>query len=334
MGLTQFTHKHILSRILRLEMGSYRLTLRAQRLIMGVKRDVPFTARIMHLRQLVKDELSMRTNNVELQGMRRKQLVALAKKAGIRRYRRLSHARLTAALLSLPRLQPEVTPSLAELPAGYGRTRLILMEIDPSWVYAYWEVTPQDRLQAARQAGAIGPAGQWILRFHDITGSEWLDAKGRDFFDLPVDLAAGHWYINLWSGDKSYCAELGMVPASAGFIPVCRSNVIMVPPAAPPPGGEPRWLKVEGVFEQVETVQEPEHSTVAAPFHSEVREDPVSQVPSPAAPQVGATQGIMLADRRSGAPDPLPVRAPAVIRVPETISSFGLGNALENRRDK
>jgi hypothetical protein len=208
------------------------------------------------------------------------------------------------------------------------------MEIEPFWVHAYWEVTPQDRLQAAQQAGAIGPAGQWVLRFYDLSGSARLDPTGRDFFDLPVDLEAGRWYVNLWSGDKSYCAELGLVPASAGFIPVCRSNVITVPPSAPPHGGEPRWLKVEGVFEQVETVQEPEHSTVAAPFHSEVREDPVSQVSSPAAPPVGATQGIMLADRRSGAPGPLPVRAQAVIRVPEAMSSFGLGNALKNRGDK
>jgi hypothetical protein len=276
----------------------------------------------------------MLTNSVEFQGFRRKQLAALAKKAGIRRYRRLSKARLTAALLSLPRLQPEVTPDLAELPAGYGRTRLILMEIEPFWVHAYWEVTPQDRLQAARQAGMIGPAGPWILRFYDVTGSEWIDPTGRDFFDLPVDLEVGRWYINLWSGGKSYCVELGMVPASAGFIPVCRSNVITVPPAAPSPGGEPRWQRVQGVFEQVETVQETEPPAFAAPFHSEMREDPVSQAPLPAAPQVGATQEIMLDGSRAGAPDPLPVRTPAVIRVPENISSFGLGNTAENRRDK
>jgi hypothetical protein len=199
------------------------------------------------------------------------------------------------------------------------------MEIEPFCVYAYWEVTPKDCLQAAQQAGATGPAGQWILRFYDITGSEWLDPKGHGFFDLPVDLETGRWYVNLWSGDKSYCAELGIVPASAGFIPICRSNVITVPPSAPPPGGETRWLKVQGVFEQVETVREPEHPKVAAPCHSGAREDPVSQVPSPATLQVGATQGIMRNDSGSGAPDPLPVRARAVTRVPEALSSFSLG---------
>jgi hypothetical protein len=288
----------------------------------------------VYFRQLIKDVLSMRTNSDELKGMRRKQLAVLAKKAGIRRYRRLSKARLTAVLLSLPQLQPQTTSSFAELPASYGRTHLILMEIEPFWVYAYWEVTPKDCLQAAQQAGAIGPAGQWILRFYDITGSEGLDPKGQDFFDLPVDLEAGRWYVNLWSGNKSYCAELGIVPASAGFIPVCRSNVITVPPSTPPSGGETRWLRVQGVFEQVETVREPEHPTVAAPCHSEAREDAVSQVPSQATLQVGATQGIMPKDSRSGAPDPLPARAQAVTRVPASISSFSLGNAAENRRDK
>ena len=124
------------------------------------------------------------------------------------------------------------------------------MEIEPFWMYTYWEVTAQDQLQATRQTGMIGSAAQWILRFNHITGSEWLDPKGRSFFDLPVDLASGRRYVNLWSGGRSYCAELGMVPASTGFIPVCRSNVITVAPSAPPPGGEPRWLKVQGIFEK------------------------------------------------------------------------------------
>jgi hypothetical protein len=286
----------------------------------------------MHFRQPVKDVLSMRTKKVDLQGIRRKQLLGLAKKAGIRRYRRLSKTRLAAALSSLPPPQPEVAPGPADLPVSYGRTRLILMDIEPFWVYAYWEVTPQDERQAARQTGMIGPAGQWILRFYDITGSEGSDPAGHDFFDLPVDVNAGSWYVNLWSGNKTYCAELGAVAAPANFIPVCRSNVIMVPPAAPLPGDESRWLEVQGCFEHIEPAGEPEDAKGTAPFHTEVRAEPVLQAAPAATSQFAETRGVMPGGNRPVAPLVVPVGAQAAPRLPETISSFGLGGSVADRR--
>ena len=87
---------------------------------MGGKQDVPFTARVMHFRQPVKDVLSMRTKRLDLRGMKRKQLLALAKDAGIWRYRRMSRTRLTAALSSLPRAQPEVATGPADLRPPMG----------------------------------------------------------------------------------------------------------------------------------------------------------------------------------------------------------------------
>jgi len=291
-------------------------------------------ARVMYFWRPVKDVLSMRAKRVDLQGIRRKQLLALARTAGIRRYRRLSKTRLAAALSSLPQTQPQVTPGPADLPVSYGRTRLVLMEIEPFWVYAYWEVTPQDQLQAARQTSTVGPAGQWILRFYDITGSEGSDPAGHDFFDLPVDLDAGSWYVNLWSANKSYCAELGAIAAPAGFIPVCRSNAIMVPPAAPPPGGESRWLKVQGCFEQVAPAGELESPTVTAPFSAEVRDEAVAQAAPPATSQTEKTQGIVPGEDRPAAPPLLPAGAQAVRRVPETFSSFGLAGSVADRRNQ
>jgi len=273
----------------------------------------------------------MRAKSVDVQGLRRKQLLALAKKAGIRRYRRLSKIRLATALSSLPQAQPVVVPDRADLPASYGRTRLVLMEIEPFWVHAYWEVTPDDQTRAARQTGTIGPAGQWVLRFYDLGCSDASDPSCHGFFELPVDLNAGSWYINLWEGNKSYCAVLGAVAPSAAFIPVCRSNVIMVPPSAPPAGGEIRWLKVQGCFEQVEAVREPECPPLAVPLQAELREETVART---AASQGVETHEVMPGVDRPALPPTLPAGAQAARCVPETFSSFGLAGSTADRRDR
>ena len=276
----------------------------------------------------------MRAKRIDLQGIRRKQLLALARNAGIRRYRRLSKTRLAAALSSLPQTQLEVTPGPVDLPVSYGRTRLVLMEIEPFWVYAYWEVTSEDQRQAAQQTGTIGPAGQWTLRFYDITGSEGADPAGHAFFDLPVDLNAGSWYVNLWSGNKSYCAELGTAATPAGFIPVCRSNVIMVPPAAPPSGGESRWLRVQGFFERIETAREPEGSLAMAPFQAEVRDEPVARAVPAAASPMAETPGSVPGEYRPAAPPLPPVDAQVPRRARGTISSFSLAGPTADRRNQ
>ena len=136
-----------------------------------------------------------------------------------------------------------------ELPAAYGVTRLRLMELDPYHIHAFWEVTPQDRQVAIKKAksGKVAPA--WALRFHDMgDGSS---------FDIPIDLAAGNWYVDLWAADKTYEAELGLLAVNGRFISVCRSNIARTPTAAPAPHDTVQWLQVEGAFEKMTPVSEP-----------------------------------------------------------------------------
>ncbi len=172
-------------------------------------------------------------DSVRLRSLTRKRLVAMAKKAGIPRWSRLAKEQLVIALAA--RMPSEVPPQEpTELPSSYGRTRLTLMEIEPFWIYAYWEVTPQDFRSACDQLGDAGPGIGWVLRFYDITGAPF-PGNAHDYFDVPVDLKAGNWYINLWSGDKSYFAEIGPRSGAGRFLAVSRSNVICVPRAGPPP---------------------------------------------------------------------------------------------------
>ena len=61
----------------------------------------------------------------------------------------------------------------SELPASYGRTRLVVLPIDPFHVHAYWEVTEKDRLAVMKRLDPMGASRlSWVLRFHDVSSGE------------------------------------------------------------------------------------------------------------------------------------------------------------------
>lgn len=172
-------------------------------------------------------------DETELLRMTRKQLAALAREARIPGRSRLAKNQLVAALAASAPQLPEATPHLSELPASYGRTSLTLMEVDPYWIYAYWEVTLQDCDAVSNSAGSEGNTPQWILRLFDVAGCESSNPSECSHFDVLIRLEAGNWYINLTESGKSYCAEIGVRAPSGRFIPVTRSNVAHLPIAGP-----------------------------------------------------------------------------------------------------
>ncbi len=178
----------------------------------------------------------------DLSSLTRRQLVNLARKAGIPPQYRLTKTQIITALQAAESMRAEPREP-AELPQSYGRTRLTLLEVEPLWIYAYWEVTTPDCAAAVEQADG---GGQWVLRFYDVTAVE-RGAAGVKFFDVFVDLGAGNWYVNLWSGGKSYFAELGLLSPAGRLVSVCRSNTSQVPPSNAVPEPEPDMASAANV---------------------------------------------------------------------------------------
>ncbi len=237
-------------------------------------------------------------DSVGLRSLTRKQLVAMAKNAGISRWSRLAKEQLVIALAA--RIPSEAAPQEpTELPSSYGRTRLTLMEIEPFWIYAYWEVTPQDFRSACKQLGGDADTGiEWVLRFYDITRAPFPAGKVYDHFDVPVDLRAGNWYVNLWSGDKTYFAEIGPRSGAGRFLAIRRSNVVCVPRAGPPP--------YDAATEVGEDEPPPQDSaaadlaTVASPASSQ-EDQPGSPADAP---------GVAPGQSESEKPRPVPLNSP------------------------
>jgi hypothetical protein len=141
---------------------------------------------------------------------------------------------------------------LTELPSGYGHTRLTLMPIDPYHIHAYWEVTPHDRETTMTRLGPKGAKARWVLRFYDVTYIDFDGTNAHVYFDQPIDLIAGNWYVELWSSEKTYCADIGALAPSGQFESACRSNFVQVPRAEASTDYRPEWLRVEGNFDKVQ----------------------------------------------------------------------------------
>jgi hypothetical protein len=146
--------------------------------------------------------------------------------------------------------QGEALQELTELPSSYGHTRLTLMGIDPFWIHAYWEITPRDHEAVMARLAPERVSAHWALRFYDVTYVDFDGTNAHSYFDQPVDLAAGNWYVNLWSSEKTYCADIGARAPTGRFEPACRSNFVHMPRADESPQYRPQWLRVEEVFDE------------------------------------------------------------------------------------
>jgi hypothetical protein len=208
------------------------------------------------------------------------------------------------------------------------------MEIEPHWIYAYWEITSRDIQEASHRLCADETGSQWVLRFYDVTGLEFHGDSARDYFDVSIDLAPGNWYVNLWSGGKSYYAEVGLRSADGRFVSLCRSNAVEVPSVGPPTEYEPGWLKVEGVSDQSEGAPEPESLARARSSKSGREEAPFSVAPAASdQPAAGGTARVPGGDSSHSLYfSQAPVSHGALSS--ESVGSFGLGATRVTERKR
>ncbi len=130
-------------------------------------------------------------------------------------------------------------------PAAYGKDRLVLLVKDPWWIYAYWEVTPQNERQvlekmAAQKAGK----GQRVLRVHQKTGR-------RNFFDIEAGLFSDNWFIDVGAPDQEWAAEIGVRSSDGRFFPLIRSNTVRTPRYGVSEEIDPDWTMPDALWKKL-----------------------------------------------------------------------------------
>ena len=121
-----------------------------------------------------------------------------------------------------------VDEGLADLPAGYGESRIVLMPRDPQWAYAYWDISNEHKEELRRQGGQ-----QLALRIYDVTDINLDNQSAHSLQEYPSDEMAREWYLPIPVSDRDYIIDIGYRCADGRWLTLARSARVHVPPVYP-----------------------------------------------------------------------------------------------------
>ncbi|MEA5595963.1 DUF4912 domain-containing protein [Rivularia sp. UHCC 0363] len=133
-----------------------------------------------------------------------------------------------------------VDEGLADLPAGYGESRIVLMPRDPQWAYAYWDISNEHKEDLRRQGGQ-----QLALRIYDVTDINLDNQSAHNLQEYPSDELAREWYLPIPVSDRDYVIDIGYRCADGGWLVLARSARVHVPPVYPSDWIEDVFISVD-----------------------------------------------------------------------------------------
>ncbi len=206
-----------------------------------------------------------------LEEMTLRQLRKVASECGISRYSRMRKSQLLAAIQQVQRPKVSVSPSrkleaqeaveaakfelgqedrtggsfadvdegLADLPSGYGDSRIVLMPRDPQWAYTYWDIPNEHKEDLRRQGGQ-----QLALRIYDVTDVNLEYQSPHSIQEYPSDELAREWYLPIPVSDRDYVVDIGYRASDGRWLVLARSAPVHVPPVYPSDWLEDQFVTV------------------------------------------------------------------------------------------
>ncbi|MBE9188310.1 DUF4912 domain-containing protein [Microcoleus sp. LEGE 07076] len=207
-----------------------------------------------------------------LEEMTLRQLRRVASECGVSRYSRMRKSQLLASIQEIQRNKFSYSPSrkleaqeaveaakfelgqedrtggslasvdegLADLPNGYGESRVVLMPRDPEWAYTYWDI-PNDRKQELRRLGGQ----QLALRIYDVTDVNLDIQSPHSIQEYPCDELAREWYVPIPVSDRDYTIDIGYRCADGRWLILARSAQVRVPPIYPSDWIEDQFITLD-----------------------------------------------------------------------------------------
>ncbi len=133
-----------------------------------------------------------------------------------------------------------VDEGLAELPDGYGESRIVLLPRDPQWAYAYWDI-PNEQRQELRNQG-----GQHIaLRLYDVTDVDLAHQAPHSVQECHCEEMARDWYLPIPVSDRDYVIEIGYPTADGRWLMLARSAAVRIPPVYPSDWQDDQYITMD-----------------------------------------------------------------------------------------
>jgi hypothetical protein len=118
-----------------------------------------------------------------------------------------------------------------DLPAGYGKDRIVVMVRDPYWLHAYWELTRHAIQRAEAALGQEWHTAKPILRLLDVGGHDTTSTTESIVRDIGIHGGCNNWYIDVANPPRSFRVDIGYLARSGKFYVLARSNVVSTPRA-------------------------------------------------------------------------------------------------------
>jgi hypothetical protein len=123
--------------------------------------------------------------------------------------------------------------------------RIYFLLKDPHWAFIWWQV---DWPAAAHQAMAhdLPPLPRCAgLRVHDVTDIIFDGKNSHSYLEITESIdRTDHWYFNIPSAGRNYCAEVG-IKGKQSWFSIGRSNTLFVPRDGPSPSMAQSWSAIE-----------------------------------------------------------------------------------------
>ncbi|MGB3615800.1 MAG: DUF4912 domain-containing protein [Elainellaceae cyanobacterium] len=133
----------------------------------------------------------------------------------------------------------DVDEGLADLPDGYGESRVVLLPRDPQWAYVYWDIPDSHREELRRQGGI-----RLALRFYDVTNIDLNVQRPHSMQQYECDELAREWYLPVPVSDRDYAVEIGYLTMDGRWLMLTRSAPVRIPPVYPSDWVEDQFLNI------------------------------------------------------------------------------------------
>lgn len=116
---------------------------------------------------------------------------------------------------------PSLTSEKAGIPDRYNETMIRALPRDPSWIYAYWDISEQKRAPFMEDDSVRG----LFLRVIELYPQ---GEHKKDFFDISVSIEDWKWYINVPQPGSLYRVDLCLHKGDKTKV-LARSNEVRMP---------------------------------------------------------------------------------------------------------
>lgn len=132
-----------------------------------------------------------------------------------------------------------------DLPAGYGKDRVVLMVRDPYWLHCYWELTRQAVGRAEAALGQEWHSAKPILRLLNVSSRDTTCASETIVRDIDIHGGCNNWYIDVANPPCSYRVDVGYLTKSGKFYALAGSNVVTTPRAGISDVIDENWADID-----------------------------------------------------------------------------------------